>query len=338
MKNGFLSVLLLLLCAFSRAQQVPLIAKVEGGKLLLPHTVQAKENWYSIGRIYNISPKELAPFNGTTIEKGLSIGQSLKVPLEATNFTQTGGAAPDEVLVPVHHVVEPKEGLYHISQTYGKVPLESLRKWNKLSSDNLSTGTKLIVGYLKVKKDQSPLASAAIKTDLPAQAVTTEHKAPPVTPAPIDQPVARTDTKAPPQPVKPAPEPVKTAPVITPTVPSSTTNVASGPGNGGAFKPQYEEQTRSASASSVTGAGAVFKSTSGWKDAKYYALMNKVTPGTIVRVTNPANSRSVYAKVLGEIPPGKENDGLMIRISNAAASELSIPETAHADLQLSFVK
>ena len=351
MKNALLSILFLLACALTRAQQVPLIAKVEGGKLFLPHTVAPKENWYSVGRIYNISPKELAPFNGTTIEKGLAIGQSLKVPLEAANFTQSGGPASDEVLVPVHHVVEPKEGLYHISQTYGKVPMESLRKWNKLSSDNLSTGTKLIVGYLKVKKDQSSLASASTKADLPAastpvttkvdqpaQPVTTEHKAPPVTPAPIDQPVGKTESKAQPQPVKPAPEPVKTAPVNTTPTTTTSPNTSSGPGTGGAFKPQYDEQTRSASASSVTGAGAVFKSTSGWKDAKYYALMNKVTPGTIVRVTNPANNHAVYAKVLGEIPPGKENDGLLIRISNAAASELSIPETAKADLQLSFVK
>jgi hypothetical protein len=30
--------------------------------------------------------------------------------------------------------------------------------------------------------------------------------------------------------------------------------------------------------------------------------------------------------VLGELPPGKENDGLLIRISNAAAAELKINE------------
>jgi len=330
MKKWSLFIALSFLFTSLKAQQLPLIAHFEGGKLFISHTVAPKENWYSIGRMYNVSPKELAPFNGTSIEKGLAIGQTLKVPLTAGNFTQSGGPSADEVLVPLHHVVEPKEGLYHISQAYGKVPLESLRNWNKLNSDNLSTGTKLIIGYLQEKKEQSPLASAATRTDLPPQAVKTEHKAPAVTPTVTDQPVVKPETKSPATPVKPVSEP-KEDTEIRPAAPPTNNN-------GGVFRAQYEEQARSGSASTLSGTAAIFKSTSGWKDAKYYALMNKVTPGTIVRVTNPANSRTVYAKVLGEIPPGKENEGLMIRISNAAASELSLAETARADLQLSFVK
>ena len=74
------------------------------------------------------------------------------------------------------------------------------------------------------------------------------------------------------------------------------------------------------------GSASIFKSTSGWQDAKYYALMNNISPGTVVRITNPVNSRIIFAKVLGELPPGKENDGLLIRISNAAAAELKINE------------
>lgn len=65
--------------------------------------------------------------------------------------------------------------------------------------------------------------------------------------------------------------------------------------------------------------------------------MNNVTAGTIVRVTNLDNSRTVYAKVLGELPPGKENEGLIIRISNAAGSELQVMETRFA-VELSWVK
>jgi hypothetical protein len=73
---------------------------------------------------------------------------------------------------------------------------------------------------------------------------------------------------------------------------------------------------------SENGQAAVFKSTSGWNDGKYYALMTNITPGTIVKVTNTINNRSIYAKVLGEIPTGRESEGLIIRVSNAAAAEL----------------
>ena len=69
-----------------------------------------------------------------------------------------------------------------------------------------------------------------------------------------------------------------------------------------------------------------FKSTSGWQDGKYYALMNNVEVGTIIKVIAPATQKSVYAKVLGQLPEMKESEGLTVRISNAAASELGEPE------------
>ena len=68
-----------------------------------------------------------------------------------------------------------------------------------------------------------------------------------------------------------------------------------------------------------------FKSTSGWTDGKYYALMNNVTVGSIIRVT-ATNGKTVYAKVLGQLPDMKESAGLLIRISNAASAELGLGE------------
>jgi len=125
----------------------------EGEKLYLNHKLAAKENWYSIGRIYNASPKEIAPFNNTTLDKGLSIGQPIRIPLTTSNFLQSGQPAVDEVLVPLYHKVKEKEGLYRISQMYNKVSPEQLKTWNKMKSDELANGTDLIVGYLKVKQD-----------------------------------------------------------------------------------------------------------------------------------------------------------------------------------------
>ena len=57
--------------------------------------------------------------------------------------------------------------------------------------------------------------------------------------------------------------------------------------------------------------------------------MKKVQPGTVVKVTNAVNGKFVYAKVLGEIPPIKENDGLLVRISNAATTELLFDEGSY---------
>ena len=87
---------------------------------------------------------------------------------------------------------------------------------------------------------------------------------------------------------------------------------------GSYFKTQYEEAGKS-----LSGNAGVFKSTSGWSDAKYYALVNNVAVGTIVRINNPISGKAVFAKVLGSLPDMKESLGLVARISDAAAAELN---------------
>lgn len=110
---------------------------------------------------------------------------------------------------------------------------------------------------------------------------------------------------------------------VTPATPPPTpvrpvTTAASGPKEPeGYFKTLYDENGKNQAA--VSG---IFKSTSGWNDGKYYALMNNVTVGTIVKVNFPSTNKSIYAKVLGELPDMRESGGLSLRISDAAAKEL----------------
>lgn len=326
-----------------------LVAEQEGGKLYLNHTVAPKENWYSVGRMYNLSPGAIAPFNGLKIDKGLAIGQKLKVPLNNQNFAQEGQPAGDEAYIPIYHTVQVKEGLYRIGQNFNKVSVDQLKAWNKLKSDEVSVGSKLIVGYLRVKKDLSPLAGAAVQVP-PATVKTTppptETKTtPPVVnkpveekPAPVTKPVEEKPSVPVTKPVeeKPAPPVTKTT-TPPPTNSNPTVNTAvrnDAPTTEGAFAGVYREQSKGTN--QVTGVAAIFKSTSGWKDGKYYVLMNKVTPGTIVKITSVSTNKTVYAKVLGEIPPGKENDGLLIRLSNAASAQLNVAEGSRFDVQLAY--
>lgn len=155
--------LFLVLPLFAKAQEVILNVMGTAGNLYLNHTAAPKESFYSIGRLYNISPKEIAPFNNITLEKGLTIGQIIKIPLKEINFAQTNVVAKDEVAVPVFHKVEPKENLFQLSTRYTKVPLASLKAWNKLSNESVSTGQNIIIGYLKVKKELSALATKSTK-------------------------------------------------------------------------------------------------------------------------------------------------------------------------------
>ena len=110
--------------------------------------------------------KDLASYNNLQFQGGLSVGQSVKIPLTEINFSQSGEAGSREALIPVYHSIEPKEGLYRVSLKYNKVPLASIKKWNHLKSDAVSIGMPLIVGYLKVEKDESPLAAKGVKNDV----------------------------------------------------------------------------------------------------------------------------------------------------------------------------
>lgn len=334
----------LIVLAFTvlQLQAQTLMVQQDAGKMYVQHTVQPKENWYSVGRMFNLSPSVIASFNGLKMDKGLSIGQKIKIPLNAQNLAQEGQPAGDEAFIPVYHTVKEKEGLYRIGQTFNKVSVDQLKAFNKMKTDDVVIGSNLVVGYLKVKKELSPLAGAAVlppasvaskpvteapKTTPPAAAPKPQTTPPVVNPEPEKkEPVAK--------PVEEKPAPVTKPVEEKPVTPPSTTVRNDGPSTEGAFATVFKDQTNGNT--QTTGLAGIFKSTSGWKDGKYYVLMNKVTPGTIVKITSVSTNRVVYAKVLGEIPPGKENDGLLIRISNAASAQLQVAEGAKFDVTLSY--
>ncbi len=330
---------------FVLAQNKPLVIEGISPNLHINHKVAPKENYYSIGRIYNISPREVAPFNNLALEGGLSLGQNLKIPLLAANFLQTGNAAADEVLIPVYHTVVGNEGLYRLSNNYNKLPVETLKHWNNLKGDVVSNGTNLIVGYLKVKRDLSPLANMAMAkpADHSAKAVENPNKAITETAKPdvtnrILPPVKNTVKENAPVVDKIKKEPVvdvamkEVEPVKKVIVQGTKKNF-----NGGIFRSDYEKQTRNKDIDGEKGEAAIFKSTSGWEDGKYYCLHNTSTPGTIIKVTNTATGKSIYAKVLDVIPDIRQNTGLLVRISNAAAEELGAGGTKF-DCTLSYSK
>ena len=320
----------LLFPLFSLAQQHLLIIQGEPGHFYVEHIVVAKENWYSVGRLYNISPKETAPFNESALTKPLVVGQRLKIPLKAQNFTQNASKVANQSLVPVYHVVQQKEWMFHISTAYNNVPIASLEKWNHITPDQVKAGMELIIGYLRVNSTQSELATES-KNATGALPAPQREALKPISPT-ATPPVVKEANLADSNPQKKVL--VTEQAQETKLVPSAAGNSngageitpaanLSRPGivNSGYFSAEFANTGKS-----LLGEAGIFKSTSGWQDGKYYALMNNVAVGTIIRVTNKPANKSVYAKVLGQLPDMKESAGLSLRISNAAAAELGTGE------------
>ena len=162
MKNIVLLSVIILITTILRAQtNETLIIKSSNKGLYVDHKATPKENFYSMGRTFNVHPKHIALFNGLDMSKGLSLGQNVKIPLSDTNFTQKTDKG-----IPIYYVTGKGETLYRVSTNNKNVLMENLRKWNHLPSDKLASGTKLIVGYLTTSEAQAMAVNApAQKTE-----------------------------------------------------------------------------------------------------------------------------------------------------------------------------
>lgn len=269
MKNLLLLLLILTGGFCAQAQSKKIFVEGPASDPYITHVIQPKENFYSIGRIYNISPRVYAPYNNMNLEGGLTIGQMVRIPLNEINFSKDGAAAEDEVIVPLY---------------------------------KRSGGSDAVFGYLKVKKELSPLAASGSAPKKQADVAA-------VTPAP------KTD-KAP-APTPKQPEPAKVTPAAVPD--PSPSEVAS---TEGFFKSAYLKQH--ITNRNVSAKAGVFKSTSGWNDGKYYCFHNRAAAGSIVAIQNPSNGKTIYAKVLDAVPDISENVGIDVRLSNAAAEALQV--------------
>jgi LysM repeat protein len=296
-----LLIILFILPLFSIAQQKT-----------IQHTVAAKESFSSIGRLYNVNGRELANFNKIDYATGLSIGQVLKIPVN-NNIVVSPATAPvikekavvKEAVVsnagnnPIKHIVTKKQTLYGVSKQYN-VSIADIKKWNNLTVDALSEGAEIVVGY-----NASKVGNGNTKIE-PIKKVTNPVEMESATEIPtVKEPVK----------VKQA-APVPT-PVLVKNVEPTNVETVAKDFNGGIFKTLYTDMGKQ-----ETGAAGVFKSTSGWEDGKYYCLHNAAQSGTIVKITNKATGKFVYAKVLDLMPDLKQNDNLQIRVSNAAANIL----------------
>lgn len=318
--KAILSFFLFLISFVAQAQQPKLYASKSENGIFIEHKVKPKENWYSVGRMYSINPKEIATFNELSMDKGLKIDQQLRVPLNTSNFIQTGTNDG----VPVYHKVQAKEGLLKVASTYG-MSLAGIKNLNGLNTDQINAGVSLIIGYLGPTMQNSTV-SIATKTEAQVS-VTEQVSETPVQNNKVAVPSSEGKQTAPKEmPKEASAKPVvKTpAPVNQSQVPVAETKSTASTSNN-FFATGFSQQTKDGKEQKIENPSyGIFKSSSGWQDGKYYLLMNDVVPGTIVKISAAQTGKVIYAKVLGAVPPGKESEGMLLRLSNAAAAALGV--------------
>ncbi|MFC4210447.1 LysM peptidoglycan-binding domain-containing protein [Pedobacter lithocola] len=139
------------------------------GKKLIVHQTAAKDTYYSIGRRYNVAPKDIMTFNEN---KYLQIGVIVKVP---TNVPFSASASntqqPANTLTNVtEHTVKPKDNLNMLAEKYGTT-VNELKTLNNLKSINLSIGQVLKIPVKSGEVTQAQTTAVPIAKTEPIKSV-----------------------------------------------------------------------------------------------------------------------------------------------------------------------
>ena len=281
----------------------------KGSSIHRSYTVQVGDGWYSIARKFAISFAELKLANKNTADK-LKVGQTLVIPAPLKNTDPHKSIVPSTEKKTVSqskkiekvktHTVLKSETVYSISKKYN-VDVDVLKAWNKLKTNNISLGQKLIIRE----------NSAVEKMKEVDRTSTTE-----IVPVRV--------TKA----------PEKVSEVEKPIVEKMSVPEIEKPARNEKGISSNEDEHKAESTKPVVFANGRKEvneiGVAAWIEDeeinpnKYYALHRTAPVGTIIKVTNKMNSRAVYVKVVGKLPSTGDNDGVLIKISKAGAEKLGV--------------
>jgi LysM repeat protein len=321
-----MSALFAILLVISAKAQEKLVIRGKAPNQYVIHTTTAETSLQNISNQFGQSVTKLSTYNDLNANSLLPKGKQIKIPLTQYNLIHKKG---DESSAPVYHEVQKGETLFSIAKT-NAVPVATVRQWNGLKKDAVKQGQALIIGYMvnarigdskpaEVKKEDKPVTEVVA-------AVVPETKTPVVKDEPIKMPAENTTTKT-----VIRSEPNKAA--VTGSVAAAAKSTAKSAaadytpteGDEGFFALAFTQHSKEQEQQFHSGDAATFKSISGWTDHKYYVLINDVAPETVVRITAP-NNKSICAKVLGPLQETKGGSGLLLRMSNSAASSLGITD------------
>jgi LysM repeat protein len=269
------------------------------------HVVKSGETLYSIARSYSVTINDLVKSNpGLSTSSQVKIGQRLTIPGTATTTTHTAARVPARL-----HTVTKGETVYSVAKKFG-VTVTEIRQWNNLSDLNLRIGQKLVVSKADKQAIYKPINVASTpdtpyreedprprNENLKANAIIEQQQ---VVEKPKDMPVAEA-------------KPVVAEPIALRT---SSSNPAEYSGIFSQYSVNGYRIKKNRGA-----ANYLSDNTSG---NQFLAFYNDAETGSIIRVTNMMNRKTIYVKVMGKVPPVDAGKEIMLKLGNKAAQELGV--------------
>jgi LysM repeat protein len=293
----------------------------QNGKKVILHKLDPKDNFYSIGRRYNISPKLIIDFNkGAT----MAIGEVIKVPTtipfvsappatvqqnkpQTTNIVPaqnkpatlsskpvTTAPAQQQVAGTTQYKVSAGETLYAISKRFGTT-VDDITALNGLKSTTLTPGQIILV--------RSAPATAEKPADKPVE-------------KPAQKPVANIPAYQQPPIIAKRDSTIVTA---SDSIDSSGHRILRNNNFG-----LYEKNEK----------GVAMWIEDADLDPNKKLILHRTAPiGTVIKITNPMTNRTTFAKVVGRINDNESNKDAIVVMTKSVADALgALDKRFHVNL------
>lgn len=308
------------------------------------HIVSSGETFYAICRKYTVASADVLKANpGLNIDK-LSLGQKINIPGAKVAATSTSKPTPvtnasktqtttttATATTPAKqngstHTVQKGETGYAIAKLYG-LSFADLKTLNGLTSDNIQVGQVLVVSKTATSVKPAPSSPPVASTIKSSQPLTTTTNKTEITSIksvynsastttesedPTDPTVNRTD--------------VRTANNIrsnTQDVPTTASEAYQISANQNLpLQEQFQSYLSNDQLNRKIIKGVANYLTENSESANYIALFSGCPVGTVLKVRNLMNNKSVYVKVVGKLPESDASKDISVKISGSAAKAL----------------
>lgn len=119
---------------------------------LIIHTFKEKQTIFSLAKFYGLKINELYYYNPELVNKEPLVGQAIKIPVPNRSIVRERDTKFNmKYHAPVFYTVQKSEGLKKIAEGYFNMKIDTLKKRNKITTDNLKLGQKVLIGWINIK-------------------------------------------------------------------------------------------------------------------------------------------------------------------------------------------
>jgi LysM repeat protein len=295
MLRSLLFVILFAFCSSVFAQKPDSVYVMQSYKgWLIKHKIKTGETVFSIARNYHVPPNMVTELNNLTYQQDISSLDKIFIPVGAYNFLNKKPSSSEAL--PLYFKTDKESPLYKIAKN-SNVAQSSIQEWNGLKSNQIQKGKILLVGWLLY--DETNII---------------KQKKPEISKTPDFPTVVGKN--------KPVPLTEKIIPQVAVTGVSEVSDSLLSEG-----EIQFIQQTDSGkNIMEEKGTAAFFKRPGKPSNRLYLAFHATAPRGTIIRIYNPGTDKTVYAKVIGQLPQTENFYKAILGLSSDAKQALDVRE------------